>query len=160
MRRVQGCHLLDFYNLDPSFEPCVPKMSSEVGTNEYYFFDSCRDICELCNRDYHPLSLPKDAPARYVVFCPCFQPHYLLVLEKTRHNSFTYKIPLCSGLAPGGRVLILSTAGPGAVSRASGTRVYLHPGPAFFAVAFPRGLQIILALMSALRRCQCLWSLA
>lgn len=54
----------------------------------------------------------------------------------------------------------LSTAGPGAGSRASGTRVSLHPGPAFFAVALPRGLKVVLALMSALRRwCQCLWSL-
>lgn len=52
VRRLQGCQLLDFYNLDPTFQLCVPKLSSEVGMSEYYFFDSCRDICESCNRDY------------------------------------------------------------------------------------------------------------
>lgn len=120
MRRLQDCQFLDFYNLDPSFELCVPKLSSEVSTSEYYFFNSFRDICELCNSDYLQVPLPTDVPARYVVFCSCFQPHYLLVLDKIRHNSFLYKTPLCSGLAPGGSVFTLSPAGPGAVSRAGG----------------------------------------
>lgn len=118
MRRLQGCQFLDFYNLDPSFELCVPKLSSEVGTSEYYFFDSCRDIRELCSSDFLQLSLPTDVPARYVLFCSYFQPHYLLVLDKIRHYSFIYRTALCSGLAPGRSVSILSPAGPGAASRA------------------------------------------